>query len=298
MITLDSCPVCKGRRFLKKLDCKDHSTSKESFIIVSCETCSFTFTNPRPSDKDLEKYYISDTYISHTNKKTGIFNLLYQAVRKYSIKRKLTLLKTKAIKGNHLDVGCGTGEFLNACKKEGFAAKGIEPSDLARKQAIKNYNLDISSETEFKQYSSSMFESISMWHVLEHVSNIDQTLIELNRILKKNGVLIIAVPNYKSWDAAHYKEFWAAWDVPIHLWHFSKKTIDLLFKNKGFKLVQTKPMIFDAFYISLLSEEFKFGKKKFIKSFLIGLYSNFIGFFSNKGYSSTIYIFEKQFLTK
>ena len=131
-----------------------------------------------------------------------------------------------------------------------------------------------------------------MWHVLEHVSNINDTIVQFSRVLKKDGILIIAVPNYNAWDATYYKEFWAAWDVPIHLWHFSKKTIEHLFKNHGFTLVKTKPMIFDSFYVSLLSEEFKFGKKKFVKSFLIGLYSNFIGLFSNKGHSSTIYIFK------
>jgi len=293
MITLDSCPVCKGKEFIKKLDCKDHSTSGEQFAIVSCETCSFIFTSPRPSDKDLEKYYVSDMYISHTNEKSGLFNWLYQVVRKHSINRKLRLLKKTTTKRVHLDIGCGTGEFLSACKKEGFVAKGIEPSDLARNQAVTNFGLDVSKNIDLKQYPSSSFHSISMWHVLEHISNINDTIPQFSRVLKKDGVLIIAVPNCKAWDAIYYKEFWAAWDVPIHLWHFSEETIALLFKNHGFKLVKTKPMLFDSFYVSLLSEEFKFGKKKFIKSFLIGLYSNLIGLFSDKGYSSTIYIFEE-----
>ena len=294
MITLESCPTCKGKKFSKKLDCKDYSTSQESFTIVSCETCGLLFTNPRPPENNLAKYYKSDMYISHTNNKKGMFNSIYQTVRKYSIKRKLRLLKEKVAKGNHLDIGCGTGEFLNACKKEGFSARGVEPSKIAREQAIKNYDLVVSSNADLKQYSSYEFDSISMWHVLEHVSNIEEMLRGIKRILKKDGTLIIAVPNCNSWDAAYYKEFWAAWDVPIHLWHFTKKTIKSLFENNGFKLEDTKPMIFDAFYVSLLSEEFKFGKKKFIKSFLIGLYSNFIGFCSNKEYSSTIYIFKKQ----
>jgi len=292
MITLDSCPICKGKEFIKKLDCKDHSTSKELFTIVSCETCSFIFTNPRPLDKELEKYYISDMYISHTNQNNGAFNWMYQTVRKYAINRKVSLLKKTATKGAHLDIGCGTGEFLNACKEEGFVAKGIEPSDMARKQAIDNFNLEVSENIDLKDYSSASFDSISMWHVLEHISNINETLMQFSRIIKKDGHLIIAVPNCKAWDAKYYKEFWAAWDVPIHLWHFSKKTIEHLFKNHGFRLVKTKPMIFDSFYVSLLSEEFKNGKKKFITSFLIGLYSNFIGIFSNKGHSSTIYIFK------
>ncbi|MDC0204247.1 class I SAM-dependent methyltransferase [Flavobacteriales bacterium] len=294
MITLDSCPACKGKKFVKKLDCKDHSTSKEQFTIVSCETCSFIFTNPRPSDKDLEKYYISDMYISHTNQKSGVFNWLYQTIRKHAINRKVRLLKKITTKKTHLDIGCGTGDFLNACKKEGFVTKGIEPSELARNQAINNFQLDVSENTDLSQFRSASFESISMWHVLEHVSNINDTIAQFSRVLKKGGIVIVAVPNCNAWDATYYKEFWAAWDVPIHLWHFSKKTIEHLFKNHGFTLVKTKPMIFDSFYVSLLSEEFKFGKKKFVKSFLIGLYSNFIGLFSNKGHSSIIYVFKRE----
>ena len=206
----------------------------------------------------------------------------------------MRLLKKTATKGTHLDIGCGTGEFLSACKEEGFVVKGIEPSNLARNQAVDNFDLDVSENIDLSQYSPYSFDSISMWHVLEHISNINDTIEQLSRVLKKDGVLIIAVPNCNAWDAIYYKEFWAAWDVPIHLWHFSKKPIALLFKNHGFKLVKTKPMLFDSFYVSLLSEEFKFGEKKFVKSFLIGLYSNFIGLFSNKGYSSTIYIFERE----
>ena len=223
MITLESCPTCKGKEFVKKLDCKDHSTSKELFTIVSCETCNFIFTNPKPSDIDLEKYYISDMYISHTNQKSGIFNWLYQTIRKYAINRKLRLLKKTSAKGAHLDIGCGTGDFLNACKKEGFVTKGVEPSELARNQAINNFQLDVSENTDLSQFNSTSFGSISMWHVLEHVSNINDTIVQFSRVLKKDGILIVAVPNCNAWDATYYKEFWAAWDVPIHLWHFSKK---------------------------------------------------------------------------
>ena len=294
MITLDSCPICKGKDFIKNLDCKDHSTSKELFTIVSCETCGFIFTNPRPLDKELEKYYISDMYISHTNQKSGAFNWMYQTVRKYAINRKVSLLKKTANKGMHLDIGCGTGEFLNACKEVGFGAKGIEPSDLARNQAINNFNLDVSENIDLSQFNSTSFSSISMWHVLEHVSNIDDTIGQFSRVLRKDGILIVAVPNCTAWDATYYKEFWAAWDVPIHLWHFSKKTIKHLFKNHGFSLVKTKPMIFDSFYVSLLSEEFKTGKKKFINGLVIGLISNIIGLTTKKGCSSTIYVFEKK----
>ena len=294
MISLNKCPICNGQELVPKLDCLDHTTSKETFTIVSCGTCDFTFTNPRPLDKKLVDYYNSEMYISHTNNTKGLFNWMYQSVRSYAIGTKISLLKNIKKRGTHLDVGCGTGEFLNACKRAGFTTKGIEPSELARKQAINNYGLNISGNTDLSQYSDKEFDSISMWHVLEHVPDLKETLRQFNRLLKPDGKIIIAVPNHKSWDAKFYKEFWAAWDVPIHLWHFSKKTIEKLFKASNFNLEKTKPMIFDSFYVSLLSEEFKTGKKNFIAGLLIGLISNLIGIISKRGHSSTIYVFKKK----
>jgi 2-polyprenyl-3-methyl-5-hydroxy-6-metoxy-1,4-benzoquinol methylase len=293
MTSLDKCPVCNGQELMSKLDCLDHTTSQETFTIVSCGTCDFTFTNPRPLDKKLGDYYKSDMYISHTNNTKGLFNWMYQTVRNYAIGTKVSLLKSIHKKGTHLDIGCGTGEFLNACKLAGFTTKGIEPSELARKQAINNHGLNISSNTDLSQYRDKEFDSISMWHVLEHVPDLNETIRQFDRLLKPDGKIIIAVPNHKSWDAKFYKELWAAWDVPIHLWHFSKETIAKLFKNSNFSLEKTKPMIFDSFYVSILSEEFKTGKKNFIRGFVIGLISNLIGVISKRGHSSTIYVFKK-----
>ena len=294
MILLDNCPVCSGSNLLNKLDCLDHSTSKEKFTIVSCETCDFTFTNPRPKNNSLGEYYKSDMYISHTNNTKGLFNWMYHTVRKYAIGTKLNLLKRTSKKKNHLDIGCGTGEFLNACKSAGYNTKGIEPSKLAREQAIKNFNLSVSENTNLDQFQKNQFDSLSMWHVIEHIPSLNKTIEDFNRILSKKGKVIIAVPNHKSWDAEHYKEFWAGWDVPIHLWHFSKSSIEKLFLNHNFKLTEKKPMLFDSFYVSLLSEEFKTGKKNFINGFIIGLLSNVFGILTKKGCSSIIYVFEKQ----
>tara|TARA_Y100000588_G_C14105270_1_gene860621 strand:- start:162 stop:1049 length:888 start_codon:yes stop_codon:yes gene_type:complete len=294
MILLDKCPLCLNKNLAKKLHCIDHTASKEKFIIVSCETCDFTFTNPRPKDDLLANYYKSEMYISHTNSNEGFFSWMYQTVRRYTIKTKVSLLKNVKTCGRHLDIGCGTGEFLNACKQAGFKTKGVEPARLAREQAINNYSLSVSKSTNLNQFKDEAFDSISMWHVLEHVSGLTTTIAGLKRILNKNGKIIIAVPNHKSWDSSYYCEFWAAWDAPIHLWHFSKETIELLFNKNGLKLIKTKPMLFDSFYVSLLSEEFKTGKKNFITGFIIGLVSNIVGIFSKKGCSSTIYVFEKE----
>ena len=295
MIVIEKCPVCQGISFTKKATCTDHTASKENFNIVSCETCGFRLTNPRPKNERLGVYYESDMYISHTNSSAGLFNWMYQTVRSYSIKTKVSLLKSLNLSGTqHLDIGCGTGEFLRACEVAGFNTKGIEPSEIARKKAIKNYGLSVSANSDLSRLGKSKFDSISMWHVLEHISNLNETISEFKRILKANGKIIVAVPNYSCWDASYYKEYWAAWDVPIHLWHFSKKTIVQVFKNHGFQLIKTKPMLFDAYYVSLLSEEFCSGKKNFLKSFIVGTLSNVIGSLTKRGHSSITYVFEKR----
>ena len=176
MILLDRCPICKNKDLNKKIACVDHSSSNETFTIVSCGTCGFVFTNPRPKDEKLDSYYNSKNYISHANLSSGLFNWIYQKIRTLAIKSKISLLKSVSNKGYHLDIGCGTGEFLNSCKKAGFKTKGIEPSELARNQAINNYSLSVSKNTNLRQFSDSQFDSISMWHVLEHVPNLNQTL--------------------------------------------------------------------------------------------------------------------------
>tara|TARA_B100000963_G_scaffold149569_1_gene130349 strand:+ start:17049 stop:17942 length:894 start_codon:yes stop_codon:yes gene_type:complete len=292
-ITIKSCPVCEGKTFKLKFICKDHSVSSEEFKIVSCETCGFVLTSPRPDQKNIGRYYNSKNYISHTNNKKGLFNLLYQTIRKYTIERKVSMIKKFAAK-NLLDIGCGTGEFLNKAKIKGINVEGIEPSEKARIQCKQNHNLNIKESADLGAYNDHKFDCITMWHVLEHMPQLNRLIESIYAKTSRNAKIIVGVPNHNSWDAKYYKKHWAAWDVPVHFWHFTKESIEKLFKKHGFVLLKTKPMIFDSFYVSILSEEYKNGKKKFVKGFLIGLMSNLVGFFTKAGFSSTIYVFEKK----
>tara|TARA_B100001109_G_scaffold253950_1_gene252619 strand:- start:926 stop:1825 length:900 start_codon:yes stop_codon:yes gene_type:complete len=293
MIQLKNCPVCDSNKLKLFMTCKDYSVSQEFFNIVSCETCSFKFTNPMPNANEIGKYYESDKYISHTNSKEGLFNFLYQSVRNFTIKEKRKIITNSSTSVRHLDIGCGTGEFLNECKKNGINVFGVEPSDAAATQARNNFKIKVSDSIFSKALINEKFDSISMWHVLEHIHDIKKSIIKINHLLKSGGKIYIALPNNKSFDAKYYKEFWAAWDVPIHLWHFSNKNIIELMSNYGFKFKYTKAMIFDSYYVSLLSEEYKNGKKNFIKSFFVGTISNLRAKFLDKQFSSIIYVFEK-----
>ena len=273
------------------LTVKDHSVSKETFDLYHDETLDMLITFPQPSLENLGKYYESEDYISHTDNKRSLFEKLYHFIKNIALKNKLHLINSlQPNKGRILDIGAGTGDFLSIAKKDGWQTIGVEPSTKAKSIAI---NKGVSFVDLTTELANNSFDVISMWHVLEHVPDLDKQIKELKRLLKPNGTLLIAVPNFKSFDAKHYEKFWAAYDVPIHFWHFSKTAIKLLFEKEKMKLEKVLPMKFDSFYVSLLSEKYKSGKMNFIKAFYVGLLSNFKATKSFE-YSSHIYIIRNE----
>lgn len=293
MQQIEKCLVCGSNVFEPFLICKDYTVSKEDFTISNCKSCGFKFTNPRPADMELGRYYQSEDYVSHTNTKKGIVNRLYHVVRNYTLGKKLALVSGFVPRGTIIDYGCGTGMFLSVCKNAGWDAYGLEPDSGARNIAA-NQGLNVAEDKSAlsSEVPDQAARAITLWHVLEHVTDMDETLSFFQRKLAAEGVLIIAVPNYTSYDAQYYKEFWAAYDVPRHLHHFSKSTIEQLLKPYGFKLVQTKPMKFDSFYVSMLSEKYKTGSVNLVSAFIKGWQSN-LKAKSAADYSSVIYIFKK-----
>ena len=254
------------------LTLKDYSVSKETFDLYHDETLDMLITFPQPSLDNLGKYYESEDYISHTDNQRSLFEKLYHFIKNIALKNKLNLINShQPNKGRILDIGAGTGDFLSVAKKDGWQTIGVEPSTKAKSIAINKGVSFVELTTELENNS---FDVISMWHVLEHVPDLDKQIKELKRLLKPTGTLIIAVPNFKSFDAKYYGKFWAAFDVPIHFWHFSKTAIKLLFEKEKMKLKKVLPMKFDSFYVSLLSEKYKSGKMNFIKAFYVGLLSN------------------------
>jgi len=254
-------------------------------------------TTPKPQNVDLGKYYKSEKYISHTDANDSFIDKVYQLVKKIAIKGKVKSIRDyKSKDKNLLDIGCGTGEFLVACEKDGWNVIGVEPNLDANAVTISkigNENLIFDSLEQVVNVSKSKkFDVITMWHVLEHVPNLEETIKILSNLLSENGVLLVAVPNFKSFDAVYYKEYWAAFDVPRHLWHFSKGAIEHLFSKEDVKLVKTQPMWFDSFYVSMLSEVHKRGRSNLLMAFLVGFYSNLKGLFS-KEVSSHIYFLKK-----
>jgi SAM-dependent methyltransferase len=268
---------------------KDFLVSGESFDLLYDAKREMLITSPQPEREELSKYYESESYISHTDSSSGLMGSLYQGVKKYSLALKLRLITT-SLKGTGslLDIGCGTGDFIKLAKTHKWAVRGIEPNEKAR-------NLGIEKSIEIKEsiehFEGSVFDVVTLWHVLEHLPDLENTIQKIEAFVKPGGTLIIAVPNFKSFDAKYYKNYWAAYDVPRHLWHFSKNSMRMLFSSE-MKLKKIKPMIFDSFYVSLLSEKYKTGKSFSSKALFVGLWSNLIALRTGES-SSHIYCFRK-----
>lgn len=289
MEVLKNCPVCGSQKFEPFISGKDFFLTGEAFDIVKCHECGFRFTNPRPKSEDLGKYYESTDYISHSDSRKGLFASVYQLVRKYTLSRKLALISKFQQNGEILDIGCATGQFLNYMAEHGWSATGIEPDEKTRAHAISEYGLKVFPEEQLNILEKSSFDVITMWHVLEHVSELNARMEQLKNLLKPQGTLIIAVPNCNAYDAKIYGEFWAGYDLPRHLYHFAKEDMKLLLENHEFTIVNILPMRFDAFYVSLLSEKYKSGKMRWLPALWNGFWSNMKSGQKN-GHSSLIYV--------
>ena len=277
---------------LKKeyLKVKDHSVSGETFQLLHHKELDMLETYPQPSLDQLPQYYKSENYISHTDAKRNWFEKAYHFVRSISLKRKLKLINSfPSEEKKLLDVGCGTGDFLHIAKQNHWNVSGIEPNEKARAIANKKTNDTVFEVEHLLKLNSNSFNVITLWHVLEHLPKLEEHISILKSILKQNGVLIIAVPNYKSYDSKYYKEFWAAFDTPRHLWHFSQTAISKLVEKKNMKVVDTLPMKWDSYYVSLLSEKYKSGWMNIFNACRIGWLSNFKAKRTSE-YSSLIYI--------
>jgi len=288
---LDKCPLCNCGHFRNYLIAKDHMLTGESFAIVECENCKLKFTNPRPSLADIHKYYQSEDYISHSNKSNSPINLIYKIARHFTLKSKLRLIERYRRKKTVLDVGCGSGHFLDLCAKNGWECTGIEPDENTRKTVMQKKGWDV--YPGLKDFPENQeFDVITLWHVLEHIHPLDETLLTLHARLRKKGILIVALPNCASWDAIHYNENWAGYDVPRHLYHFTPETFKKLMVRYNFKIKDILSQKLDAYYVSLLSEKYLNKRINYFNAINNGIISNKFAS-KSKLYSSLIYVISR-----
>jgi 2-polyprenyl-3-methyl-5-hydroxy-6-metoxy-1,4-benzoquinol methylase len=296
MIHYTNCPVCSSGNFVTALTAKDHTVSQKMFVVCHCNDCTARFTQDVPEQSEIGVYYQSDNYISHSDTKKGFINSLYHAVRKRTLNKKKQLVVDHVgmTKGEILDIGCGTGAFLNTMKTAGWGITGLEPDDMARKKAGELYGIDPQSPEKLFELRRGSYHAITMWHVLEHVHELHAYIKQLANLITPQGKIFIAVPNYTSKDAEIYGQDWAAYDVPRHLYHFSPASMEQLLKAYNLKLITIKPMWYDSFYVSMLSEQYKNGKGNIVKAFWNGLVSNLKAMGDNKRCSSVIYVVSRE----
>lgn len=296
MIKYQQCPVCGNSNILYQLAVKDYTVSKQIFEVWQCNSCTARFTQNVPDQSTIGSFYQSHNYISHSDTKKGLINSLYHSVRKKTLraKKKLIVKESQLQTGNLLDIGCGTGTFLHTMQQSGWHITGVEPDENARQKAGQLLQITPQTSEGLFELQPFHYDVITMWHVLEHVHDLHGYLQQIKNLLKNNGLLFIAVPNYTSTDAKIYSSYWAAYDVPRHLYHFSPQSMQQLLAQHGMQLKKIKPMWFDSFYVCLLSEQYKNGKSNFIKAMWNGFRSNCKTLLNKQKCSSIIYIIEKK----
>lgn len=288
------CPVCNEQSFVKKMSVIDHFFTKEPFQLIKCLGCGMIITDPHPLPEEIGRYYQTDKYLSHTSSKRDLLSAIYRLARSYSLKLKYNHVKKYMAGNNILDIGCGSGEFLSYCSMKGLSVWGVEPNANARMAANANGITRIVDDFMQIERVDSGFDCITLWHVLEHIYDQGRTLERISSLLNDNGILVIALPNLMSWDARAFKSFWAGYDVPRHLYHYTRKTFPALAENCNFELLNIIPQKLDAYFVSMLSLKYKYGFALSILFPLFGLYSNLRAKYGNDEYSSLIYILKKK----
>lgn len=295
-LDIHTCPLCGGEHLKHTLTCTDHYASGEQFGLVRCDDCGFVFTQGAPVEAEIGRYYETPDYISHTDTRKGLMNRAYHWVRRYMLSSKARLIKRVSglDKGVLLDIGTGTGYFSHAMKACGWQVKAIEKSPQARAFAKEHFELEVDTEDALAGYAAGSFDVITLWHVMEHLEHLNETWERLSALLKERGVLVVAVPNPASYDAEKYGEWWAAYDVPRHLWHFTPAVMQQFGAKHGFKLAEQHPMPFDAFYVSMLTEKYKGNRLSFLKGMWTGMLAWLSSLAKKERSSSMIYVFRKK----
>ena len=295
MVHHEVCPLCFSDKTGLLFNSNDHFVSRKDFAVFKCSDCGFLFTQDYPEESEIGAYYESEEYISHSDTSRGFSNKLYRIARTIMLGRKKVLVEkiTGLIKGKILDIGSGTGYFAAIMRKAGWQVKGVEINEKARNFSASNFGLEVDLPDRITSYDTNSFDCITLWHVLEHFHDPFKYISEIYRLLKPGAVCVVALPNSSSYDSTYYKQFWAAWDVPRHLWHFQPSTFRVLSEKSGFTLGNIKTLPLDVFYISLLSERYKSSSMAFFKAMSRAFFFAFMSVFNRERSSSIIYILRK-----
>jgi 2-polyprenyl-3-methyl-5-hydroxy-6-metoxy-1,4-benzoquinol methylase len=295
MVHHDRCPLCSSELIADYFSCIDHFISKETFAIVRCNRCGFLFTQDYPDENEIHKYYESDKYISHSDTSEGIINKIYHVIRRVMLLRKRRIINqlTGLKNGNLLDFGSGTGHFASEMKKSGWMVKGIEISEKARNYSSSTFGLEIIAPDHISELEADSFDCVTMWHVLEHFHDPYKYIADIIKLLKPGGICLVALPNSGSRDAKYYRQEWAAFDVPRHLWHYDPVTFSQFSEKSGLKVERHLVLPFDVFYISVLSEKYRGSRWPFVIGITRAMWFSILAVFDGMRSSSVIYVLRK-----
>lgn len=295
-ITITTCPLCGGTRLEPALTCVDHCASGEAFHLCRCHDCGFLFTQDFPAADEIGRYYETPAYVPHSDTRKGLVNKLYHSVRSHMLKRKARLVAREAHRdtGRLLDIGTGTGYFPALMLRRGWQVDAVEKNDGARRFAKEHFGLDVLPEQALQTLDAESYDVITLWHVMEHIEPLNELWQRLNTLLAPKGVLVVAVPNASSFDADRYGAYWAAYDVPRHLWHFTSGTMQRFGTKHGFILAGRYPMPFDAFYVSMLTERYMHHTLPFVRGMMAGTMAWLASLVRKERSSSMIYVFRKK----
>lgn len=288
------CPACKSSSLKLQIQCHDYLIGQERFDIDECGSCGLLMTQPIIPQEEIGKYYQSTQYVSHSNTQKGLFFKAYHLARTMMLRQKGKLiLKYHPKTGSLLDIGAGTGYFVQYMQSIGWKTLGVEISEDARNFAKQEHGLNLLNPHDFYRDNTASFDAVTLWHVMEHLPDFNALFSYIYSHLNENGTLVIAVPNCNSYDAEHYGAFWAAYDVPRHLWHFKPQVMTQIAQNHKFTLVEKKSMPLDTFYVSMLSEQYQKRPLSLVLGGLKSAWFIFKSLFHKDRSSSLIYVFKK-----
>jgi SAM-dependent methyltransferase len=224
--------------------------SRETFQIVRCSTCGLLFISPRPTLTEIMQYYPHEKYQAYG---VAIADRPWRErwYLSYTQNKRCHFIETAKTRGRLLDVGCATGNFLAQIRERGnWEVYGVEINREAVEYAQQRFRLNVfHGVLEEAHYPADFFDVVTLWSVLEHLHNPLETLGEVRRILRPDGILGFTIPFGDSLDARLFGPHWGPLDPPRHLYTFTRTTLEQLLTRAGFEIVRMRS--FTAGYLSL-----------------------------------------------
>ena len=292
----EPCPLCGASEQIPYANCTDFTVSKESFTLMRCQSCGVVYTLDPPSEEQMCRYDKLNLKLKLGDSPTGLTSRLYYHVRSRMLRKKARIVESQAYRtsGSLLNYGAKTGFFSHKMERRGWKVTSVEKYHEERLFSLEMFHHRMIDVPDMALLQAGTFDVITMWHVFEHSHHPNELLDRFYELLRPGGILVMACPNIRSTDAMHYGPYWAAYDVPRHLWHFNPNSITGLAYRHGFTLMHHEKMPYDRFYISILSERHLRHRMAFLRGMLQGLRSWRISITKRGRSSSLVYVFRKR----